>query len=95
MCLTPKNHLEEKQFPDLKLDNDDLVDNCDYVNWDSLGALNKEKTNKLNILQLNIRGIKSKNYDLLELINVLNSLEILILCETWLKANDAQPHITD
>ena len=95
MCLTPKTQLKEEKLIDLKLDNDDLVDNCDYVDWDHLDTLNKEIKNKLNILQLIIRGIKSKYYDLLELINKLNSLDIIILCETWLKASDAQPHIVD
>ena len=47
------------------------------------------------VLQLNIRGIKSKYYDLLELINKLDNPDVIILCETWLKANDAQPQIVD
>ena len=47
------------------------------------------------MVQLNIRGIKGKYYDLIDLINKLNKPEIIILCETWLKANDAQPLIAD
>ena len=95
MCLTPKTHLEIGKSSDLKLDNDDLVDNCDYIHWDCIDTLNKEMKNKLNMLQLNIRGIKSKYYDLLELINKWNNPDVIILCETWLKANDAQPQIVN
>ena len=96
MCLTPKTHLErERSSSELKLDNDDLVDNCDYVDWDQINILNKEINNKLKVVQLNIRGIKGKYYDLLDLINKLNNPEVIILCETWLKANDSQPQIAD
>ena len=63
MCLTPKTHLErERSSSELKLDNDDLVDNCDYVDWDQINILNKEINNKLKVVQLNIRGIKGRYY---------------------------------
>ena len=42
---------------------------------------------------MNIRGIKGKYYDLIDLINKLNSPDIIILCETWLKSSDAHPQI--
>ena len=94
MCLTPKVQLGTNELvPDLKLDNEDLVDNCDYVDWDDISILNKEIKNKLKIVQLNIRGIKGKYYDLIDLINKLNSPDIIILCETWLKSSDAHPQI--
>ena len=96
MCLTLKTHLETERInSELKLDNDDLVDNCDYVDWDQINILNKEINNKLKVVQLNIRGIKGKYYDLIDLVNKLNNPEIIILCETWLKANDSQPQIAD
>ena len=57
MCLTPKVYLKsERDVANLKLDNTDLVDNCDYIDWDQIDQLNKETTNKLKIVQLNIRG---------------------------------------
>ena len=94
MCLTPEVQLGTNELvPDLKLDNEDLVDNCDYVDWDDISILNKEIKNKLKIVQLNIRGIKGKYYDLIDLINKLNSPDIIILCETWLKSSDAHPQI--
>ena len=69
------------------------MDNCDYVDWDQIDNLNKEIINKLTVVQLNIRGIKGKYYDIIDLINKLNSPDVIILCETWLKTNDTQPQI--
>ena len=95
MCLTPRIELRsEINASNLKLDNTDLVDNCDYIDWDHIDNLNKETTNKLTVVQLNIRGIKGKYYDIIDLINKLNSSDVIILCETWLKTNDTQPQIS-
>ena len=73
------------------------MDNCDYLDWDQIDNLNKEiianNRNKLTVEQLNIRGIKGKYYDIIDLINKLNSPDVIILCETWLKTNDTQPQI--
>ena len=95
MCLTPRIELRsEINAANLKVDNTDLVDNCDYIDWDHIDNLNKETTNKLTVVQLNIRGIKGKYYDIIDLINKLNSPDVIILCETWLKTNDIQPQIS-
>ena len=94
MCLTPRVDLRsERDAANLKLDNTDLVDNCDYIDWDHIDKLNKETTNKLTVVQLNIRGLKGKYYDIIDLINKLNNPDVIILCETWLKSNDKQPQI--
>ena len=68
MCLTP--HKDETIHPEseLKLDSTDLIDNCDYIDWENLDSLNKTLHGKLMIMQLNIRGIKCKYNDLIELI---------------------------
>ena len=95
MCLTPRVKLRsEIDAANLKLDNTDLVDNCDYIDWDHIDKLNKETTNKLTVVQLNIRGLKGKYYDIIDLINKLNNPDVIILCETWLKSNDKQPQIS-
>ena len=96
MCLTPKTQLEtEMTISELKLDNADLVDNCDYVDWDQIDILNNKINNKLKVVQLNICGIKGKYFDLPDLINKLNNPDVIILCEMWLKANDSQPQIAE
>ena len=94
MCLTPRTDnvlSSEPSEPDLIVNSDDLVDNCDYINWDDLGPFTKSAYSKLVVLQLNIRGIKSKYNDLIELISQINYPDIIILCETWLKQNDSLP----
>ena len=65
----------------------------DYIDWDQIDKLNKEITNKLKIVQLNIRGLKGKYYNIIDLINRLKNPDVIILCETWLKSNDTQPQI--
>ena len=93
MCLTPHTDNVLPSESDLILNSDDLVDNCDYINWDDLGPFTKPAHSKLVVLQLNIRGIKSKYNDLIELISRINFPDIIILCETWLKQNDSLPEI--
>ena len=93
MCLTPYKEVPNLPEPELNLDSTELIDNCDYIDWDKLDSLNKTLHGKLMIIQLNIRGIKCKYNDLIELIHKLSYPDILILCETWLKPNDNQPQI--
>ena len=51
MCLTPRVDLRsEIDAANLKLDNTDLVDNCDYIDWDHIDKLNNETTNKLTVV---------------------------------------------
>ena len=90
MCLTP---CIETPVPELNLDFDELTDNCDYIDWDKLDSFTHKLDARLKIVQLNIRGLKGKYNDLIELISTLNYPDILILCETWLKQNDSQPQI--
>ena len=94
MCLTPRKDEPIHSESELKLDSTDLIYNCDYIDWENLDSLNKTQHGKLTIMQLNIRGIKCKYHDLIELIQKLSYPDILILCETWLKPNDCQPQIS-
>ena len=93
MCLILHKDGPTHPESELKLDFTDLIDNCDYIDWDNLDSLNKTLHGKLMIMQLNIRSIKCKYNDLIELIQKLSYPDILILCETWLKPNDSQPQI--
>ena len=93
MCLTPRIGHEKPFVSELDVDTDDLVDNCDYIDWNDLDKLATTINSRLKIVQLNIRGIKGKYNELLELIDKLSYPDIIILCETWLKPNDIQPQI--
>ena len=64
-------------------------DACDYLSYDSLDTLQTNKKN-LTVLHLNIRGLKGKQTELNNLFARLNSPEIIILNETWLKEGDTK-----
>ena len=101
MCLTPrlnkidKDYLNKEKDHELYLGHEDLFDNCNYIDWDDIPNLNNESKNKLKVLQLNIRGIRNKYIDLIDLLNRLDEPDIIIICETWLKPNDPDPKILD
>ena len=69
---------------DLEINCDDT---CDYLTNDSLELI-ESNVSDLNIVHLNIRGLKSKINDLNELLVKLKNPEIIILNETWLKESD-------
>ena len=69
---------------------DPTDDKCDYLELDSCTDLKIEDT-KLSIMQLNIRGLVSKQNELLKLINVSTGeakLDLIILQETWVTKNN-------
>ena len=56
---------------------------CNYLEIDSYDR--KLNTSELSVIQLNVRGLISKQHDLCELINKLkHKVHVIILCETWL-----------
>ena len=66
--------------------NYEFVDHCDYLELEDItpGTLPKEN---LNLLQMNVRGLISKQIKLQSLLETLeNSSDVhcLLLCETWL-----------
>ena len=72
----------DQQTNDLEL----FTYNSDYLDVDELSASMCQQSN-LNIIQLNVRGLLSKQSQINDLITrIEKSLEIhaLILCETWL-----------
>ena len=63
------------------------MDNCDYINVEDCKTIVTRNCD-LSILQLNICGILNKQTDLLELLKsctYLESMDIVLLVETWLK----------
>ena len=63
------------------------IDSCEYIDYNSLRNLNKSEGD-LNIVQLNIRGLKSKLDDLGTLLADLKLPDVMIISETWLKAGE-------
>ena len=64
-------------------------DTFDYLSYDTLETLRTDQKD-LRVLHLNIRGLKGKQTELNNLLSRLNSLEIIILNETWVKEGDAK-----
>ena len=77
-----KNNQNTK--PDLEINCDDT---CDYLTNDSLESIENSGSN-LNMVHLNIRGLKSKINELSDLLVKLKNPEIIMLNETWLKESD-------
>ena len=63
---------------------------CDYIDNEELPDLPSSK-HDLSVIQLNIRGLKNKQAELLRLINNClgtNKVDLILLCELWLNDND-------
>ena len=63
---------------------DEGLDSCDYVEMNNLIVTGK---GDLTVIQLNVRGITSKQMKVKELIDTSiksNTPDIILLCETWL-----------
>ena len=67
--------------------NTNLIDNCDYMDTEDCKTIVSHNCD-LRVLQLNVRGILHKQTELLELLRkctYLESVDIVLLVETWLK----------
>ena len=91
MCVTPKP--DTSSYLGKNFDVPDLADNCNYVDWSTDHELLSNSNKQFRIVQFNIRGIRSKYHELLDIINKLNDPEVIVLCETWLKPSDPRPNI--
>ena len=64
---------------------DGITDNCDYIDVTDVNGL-RHSDKDLLIMQLNIRGLMSKQDSLKHLLSEFNTLpDVVLLCETWLK----------
>ena len=68
---------------------DGIIDNCDYLDVSDVNSL-RHTDKDLLILQLNIRGLLSKQDLLKQLLSEFKVLpDIVLICETWLKKDTA------
>ena len=54
MCLTPRTDCIDLSETNLSLNSEELIDNCDYINYEDLSFLTGPLQSKLVVLQLNI-----------------------------------------
>ena len=89
MCLQGIKKQISNRLINTKVDNNDsydFVDHCDYLELENITPETLPKDN-LNLLQINFRGIVSKQNKLHSLLDKLESfsdIHCLLLCETWL-----------
>ena len=90
MCLTPRNHFEfvDKLYQTQSYTTYNAeIDVCDFLDIDdNIPICNSD----LAIVQLNIRGLYSKQHKLKELL--MNTFrgkvpDVILLCETWQSKN--------
>ena len=64
----------------------DAIQNCDYIETESFLSETKSDCS-LVIMQLNIRGLLSKQSALCKLLSngSTNKVDVVLLCETWLR----------
>ena len=79
----------EKNYRSLneQLSIDGLNDHCEYIEPSLIKELHTQNTD-LGVMQLNVRGLLSKQSQIKNLLsdnNVLLPIDIVLLCETWLK----------
>ena len=78
------NRLNNNEF--MNNESYDFVDHCDYLEIENITPKTLPRGN-LNILQMNVRGLVSKQNKLQSLIDKLENysdLHCLLLCKTWL-----------
>ena len=90
MCLSERNNTPHDLLGNSIIDPTDIGlekchDSCDYVDIDDLPDI-KSFSDDLKVIQLNIRGLISKQNDLSKLITGCfkdQKVDIVLLCETW------------
>ena len=87
MCLHPKTNHHLKNSSGLEFDFctgllEDNIISCEYVD-----VTPEKNKSSLRILQLNIRGILSKQHELRDLL-ITNSIDVALICESWLTSRN-------
>ena len=84
MCFT--NWLQCNSLND-QLSLDGMNEHCEYIESSQIKDIHTRNTD-LSVLQLSIRGLLNKQYQINNLLrndNVSLPIDVLLLCETWLK----------
>ena len=84
MCLL--NRLQCNSLND-QLSIEGMNENCEYIESNQIMDIHTRNTD-LSVIQLNIRGLLNKQNQINNLLcngNVSLPIDVLLLCETWLK----------
>ena len=97
MCLSERNNIPHDQlgrkvFDCTNIGLDPIADTCDYINLKDISNITCSETD-LVLMQLNVRGLISKQNELSKLINTClkdKKIDVIILCETWVTKDTRQ-----
>ena len=84
MCFV--NRLQCNSLND-QLSLEGMNEHCEYIESSQIKDIHTRNTD-LSVIQLNIRGLLNKQYQINNLLcngNVSLPIDVLLLCETWLK----------
>ena len=87
MCHSKLLNVENYSSLNDQLSLDGLNDHCDYIEPNLIKELHTQNTD-LGVVQLNVRGLLNKQTQIKHLLsddNVLLPIDMVLLCETWLK----------
>ena len=80
-------HIENSRSLNDQLSIDGLNDHCDYIDPSMIKELHTKSTD-LCVMQLNVRGLLNKQTQIKNLLgknNVSLPIDVILLCETWLR----------
>ena len=81
-------HIENSRSLNDQLSIDGLNDHCGYIESDMIKKDLHTKNTDLCVMQLNVRGLLNKQTQIKTLLsnnNVSLPIDVILLCETWLK----------
>ena len=87
ICHSKSFNAENYRSLNEQLSLDGLNDHCEYIEPSLIKELHTQNTD-LGVVQLNVRGLLNKQSQIKNLLsenNVLLPIDVVLLCETWLK----------
>ena len=87
MCNSKLLNVENLTSLNEQLSIEGLTDHCYYVESNTIKELHN-KDSDLGLIQINIRGLLNKQTEIKQLLssdNVSLPIDVILLCETWLK----------
>ena len=87
MCYSKLLNVRNQTSLNEQLSIDGLTDECCYIEPNTIKEIHN-KDSDLGIIQINVRGLLNKQTQIKQLLsndNVALPIEVILLCETWLK----------
>ena len=87
MCYSKLLNVHNQILLNEQLSIDGLTDECCYIEPNTIKEIHN-KDSDLGIIQINVRGLLNKQTQIKQLLsndNVALPIEVILLCETWLK----------